>query len=73
MFSGASFAHIANRKKTQKSPPIMAVFKRPAQGVNCPINTAILELMNMMNDQKRSPGREILTELGITLGMGGSF
>ena len=51
----------------------MADFKHPAQGVNCPINTAILELMNMMNDQKRSPSREILTELGITLGMGGSF
>jgi hypothetical protein len=51
----------------------MAVFKRTAQGVTCPINTAILELMNMMNDQKRYPGREILTELGITLRMGGSF
>jgi hypothetical protein len=51
----------------------MAVFRRPARGVTCPINTVILELMNMMNDQKRSPNREILTELGNTLGMGGSL
>jgi ketopantoate reductase len=44
-----------------------------AQGVACPINSAVLELMNTMNDQKRSPSREILAELGSTLGMGGNL
>jgi 2-dehydropantoate 2-reductase len=47
--------------------------KRLARGVACPINTAVLELMNTMNAQKRSPGREILAELGSTLGMGGNL
>jgi ketopantoate reductase len=47
--------------------------KRLARGIACPINTAVLELMNTMNEQKRSAGREILAELGSTLGMGGSL
>ena len=46
--------------------------KSLARGVDCPINAAVLELVNTMNDQKRSPGREILAELGSTLGMGGN-
>jgi hypothetical protein len=57
----------------QKSPPIMAVFKRPARGVTCPVNAAILELMNVVNDQKRSPSREILTDWVVRFGMGGSL
>jgi 2-dehydropantoate 2-reductase len=44
-----------------------------ARGIACPINTAVLELINTMNDQKRSPRREILSELGSTLGMGGNL
>jgi ketopantoate reductase len=48
-------------------------FVRPARGVACPINTTILELMNTMNDQKRSPSHEILAELGNTLGIGASL
>jgi hypothetical protein len=51
----------------------MAILKRPARGVTCPINTAILELMNTMNNQKRFPSREILAELGNTLGMKGNL
>jgi 2-dehydropantoate 2-reductase len=47
--------------------------KSLARGVDCPINTAVVELMNAMNDQKRSPRREILAELGNTLGMGGNL
>ena len=47
--------------------------KRLARGVACPINTAVLNLMNAMIEQKRSPSREILAELGSTLGMGGSL
>jgi 2-dehydropantoate 2-reductase len=47
--------------------------KRLARGVACPINTAVLNLMNTMIEQKRSPSREILAELGSTLGMGGSL
>ena len=47
--------------------------KRLARGVACPINTAVLNLMNTMIEQKRSPSREILAELGRTLGMGGSL
>jgi 2-dehydropantoate 2-reductase len=44
--------------------------KRLARGVSCPINTAVLELMNTMTDQRRSPCRETLAELWSTLGMG---
>jgi 2-dehydropantoate 2-reductase len=44
--------------------------RRLAQGIGCPINTAVLELMNAMNEEKRSPSREVLSELHRTLGMG---
>jgi 2-dehydropantoate 2-reductase len=47
--------------------------KQLAQGVACPINTAVLELMKAMNEQKRPPSREILAELGSRLGMGGNL
>jgi 2-dehydropantoate 2-reductase len=47
--------------------------KSLARGIACPINTAVLELMNTMNEQKRSPSREILAELRSTLGMGGNL
>ena len=46
--------------------------KRLARGIDCPINIAVLELINTMNEQKRCPSREILAELGSTLGMGGN-
>jgi 2-dehydropantoate 2-reductase len=32
-----------------------AYLKRLARGTSCPINTAVLELINTMNEQKRSP------------------
>ena len=44
-----------------------------ARGIACPINTAVLELMNAMDERKRSPCREILVELGSALGMGGNL
>jgi 2-dehydropantoate 2-reductase len=47
--------------------------QRLARGVGCPINTAVLELIKTMNDQKRVPSREILTELESTLGMRGTL
>jgi 2-dehydropantoate 2-reductase len=40
---------------------------RLARGTACPINTAVLELINTMNDQKRAPSREVLAELESTL------
>jgi 2-dehydropantoate 2-reductase len=43
-----------------------------ARGIACPINTAVLELINTMNEQKRSPSREILSELGSALGIEGN-
>jgi hypothetical protein len=46
--------------------------KRLARGIACPINTAVLELINTMNEQKRCPSREILAELGSALGMEGN-
>jgi 2-dehydropantoate 2-reductase len=41
--------------------------KRLARDIGCPINTAVLELINKMNDQKRAPSRETLVELESTL------
>jgi 2-dehydropantoate 2-reductase len=37
--------------------------KTLAREMACPINTAVLELMNKMNDEKRSPSRDVLSEL----------
>jgi 2-dehydropantoate 2-reductase len=37
--------------------------KTLARDMACPINTAVLELMNKMNDEKRSPSRDVLSEL----------
>jgi 2-dehydropantoate 2-reductase len=47
--------------------------KRLARGIACPINTAVLELINTMNDRKRAPSREILAELESTLGTEGTL
>ena len=47
--------------------------KSLARGIACPINTAVLEMMNTMNEQKRSPSREVLADLRSTLGMGGNL
>jgi 2-dehydropantoate 2-reductase len=43
--------------------------KSLAQGMACPINTAVLELVNRMSEEKRSPSREILWELLHTIGL----
>lgn len=42
-----------------------------AQGVGCPINSAVLAMMKTMNDQPLPPGRERLVELARAVGMGG--
>jgi 2-dehydropantoate 2-reductase len=47
--------------------------QRLARGIGCPINNAVLELINTMNDQKRAPSRAILAELESTLGMKGTL
>jgi 2-dehydropantoate 2-reductase len=47
--------------------------KQLAQGMACPINTAVLELMKGMKEQRRPPSRQVLTELGSRLGMGGNL
>ena len=47
--------------------------KRLARGVACPINTAVLELISTMNEQKRTPSREILVELESRLEMEGTL
>ena len=41
------------------------------RGLACPINTAVLEMMNTMNDQRLAPHREMLVNLGNSLGMKG--
>jgi 2-dehydropantoate 2-reductase len=46
--------------------------KNLARGMECPVNNAVLELMKTMNNEKRSPSREILSELRHALGMGGN-
>jgi 2-dehydropantoate 2-reductase len=43
------------------------------RGVACPINTAVFEMVNTMNDQRLPPRREMLVELGNSLGMKGVF
>jgi ketopantoate reductase len=53
-------------------PAYNGYLKRLARGIGCPINTAVLELVNAMNDENRSPSREVLSELWRTLGMGGN-
>ena len=45
--------------------------KSLARGVDCPINTAVLELIGTMHARSLSPGRERLVELRDALGMGG--
>jgi 2-dehydropantoate 2-reductase len=47
--------------------------KRLARGIACPINTAVLDLINTMNDQKRAPSRDIFAELESTLGTEGTL
>ena len=44
-----------------------------AQEVDCPINTAVLELISTMHARSLSPGRARLVELGNALGMGGTL
>ena len=46
--------------------------KSLAHGVDCPINTAVLELIGTMHARSLSPGRERLVELRDALGMGGT-
>lgn len=43
--------------------------KTLARNMACPINTAVLELINKMNEEKRCPSREILSELRSTIGI----
>ena len=43
--------------------------KRLARGIACPINTAVLEMMRRMYDQRLTPRRQMLVDLGQTLGM----
>jgi 2-dehydropantoate 2-reductase len=45
--------------------------KNLARGMACPVNDAVLELMKTMNDEKRSPSRETLSELQYAVGMEG--
>ena len=44
-----------------------------AQGADCPINTAVLELISTMQQKRLSPGRARLVELRNTLGTEGTF
>ena len=44
--------------------------KRLAQGSACPLNTAVLVMMRGMKDKGLTPCREMLVELGKSLGMG---
>ena len=44
-----------------------------AQGADCPINTAVLELIGTMHARTLSPGRERLVELRDALGRGGAL